>query len=85
MNKGIIDFPARLASIAVETEALLKQLLGDAPLDGEIFRPTRLIAAMRHAALDGGKRLRPVFCLLACEAVSGQWTAALHAWIASSS
>ena len=70
MNKGITDFPTRLASIAAETETLLKQLLGDAPLDGEIFRPTRLIAAMRHAALDGGKRLRP-FLLVESAAVFG--------------
>ena len=53
MNKGITDFPTRLASVAAETEMLLKHLLGDAPLDGEILRPARLIAAMRHAALDG--------------------------------
>jgi farnesyl diphosphate synthase len=52
MNKGITDFPTRLASVAAETEMLLKHLLGDAPLDGEILRPARLIAAMRHAALD---------------------------------
>ena len=70
MNKGITDFSARLASIAAETELLLKQLLDDAPLDGEIFRPTRLIAAMRHAALDGGKRLRP-FLLVETAAVFG--------------
>ena len=70
MNKGTTDFPARLASIAAETETLLKQLLGDAPLAGEIFRPTRLIAAMRHAALDGGKRLRP-FLLVESAAVFG--------------
>ena len=70
MNKGITDFSARLASIAAETELLLKQLLDDAPFDGEIFRPTRLIAAMRHAALDGGKRLRP-FLLVETAAVFG--------------
>ena len=70
MNKGITDFPARLASIAAETEMLLKQVLGDAPLEGEIFRPPRLITAMRHAALDGGKRLRP-FLLVETAAVFG--------------
>jgi geranylgeranyl diphosphate synthase, type I len=31
------------------------------------------------AQVDGGKRLRPVFCLLACEALSGQWAPALRA------
>ena len=70
MNKGINDFPARLASIAAEAEMLLKQVLGDASLEGEIFRPPRLIAAMRHAALDGGKRLRP-FLLVETATVFG--------------
>lgn len=59
MNKDITGFPKQLASVAAETEAVLKQLLDDPPLEGEISRPGRLAAAMRHAALDGGKRLRP--------------------------
>jgi len=70
MNKGITDFPARLTSVAAETEILLRQLLGDAPVDGEIARPPRLVAAMRHSALDGGKRLRP-FLLVETAAVFG--------------
>jgi len=70
MNKGITDFPARLASVAAETEMLLTRLLGDSPLDGEISRPPRLVAAMRHATLDGGKRLRP-FLLVETAAVFG--------------
>lgn len=70
MNKGINDFTARLASVAAETEILLKQLLGEATLNGEISRPPRLVAAMRHAALDGGKRLRP-FLLVETAAVFG--------------
>ncbi|HET9176433.1 MAG TPA: farnesyl diphosphate synthase [Pseudolabrys sp.] len=59
MNKDIAEFPNQLASVATEIEALLKQLLDDRPLEGEISRPGRLAAAIRHAALDGGKRLRP--------------------------
>lgn len=59
MNKDIAEFPTRLASVATEIEVLLKKLLDDAPLEGEVSRPRRLAAAMRHAALDGGKRLRP--------------------------
>lgn len=53
------DFTSRLETIARETEALLAQLLRDTPEAGEITRPSRLIAAMRHAMLGGGKRLRP--------------------------
>ena len=59
MNKDIAEFPTRLASVATEIEVLLKKLLDDPPLEGEVSRPRRLAAAMRHAALDGGKRLRP--------------------------
>ena len=53
------DFAARLDAVAAETEALLDRLLAAAPAPGEIARPPRLLAAMRHAALGGGKRLRP--------------------------
>src|SRR5665647_2501426 len=53
------DFAHRLTAVATETEALLDRLLGDTVLPGETARPQRLIAAMRHAALGGGKRLRP--------------------------
>src|SRR5262249_62385006 len=59
MNKGITDFPARLASIAGETEMLLKQLLGVAPLDGEVFGPSRLIDPLQLAATTGSKRVHP--------------------------
>ena len=52
-------FTGRLTTIAAETEALLEHLLGAAPAPNEIARPQRLLAAMRHAALGGGKRLRP--------------------------
>ncbi|HEY6831983.1 MAG TPA: farnesyl diphosphate synthase [Pseudolabrys sp.] len=53
------DFAARLADVATETETLLGTLLADAPLPGELARPPRVLAAMRHAVLGGGKRLRP--------------------------
>jgi farnesyl diphosphate synthase len=53
------NFAARLTAVAAETEALLDRLLGDRPVAGEVARPPRLLAAMRHAVLGGGKRLRP--------------------------
>lgn len=53
------DFTARLSKVATETEDRLATLLGDGVLAGETARPARLLAAMRHSALDGGKRLRP--------------------------
>lgn len=49
----------RLEHRAGLVEARLRLLLGDHPLAGEVARPERLIAAMRHGVLNGGKRLRP--------------------------
>ncbi len=59
MDTATTDFSDRLAAIAAEIEALLDRLLAVAPAPGEIARPQRLLAAMRHAMLGGGKRLRP--------------------------
>lgn len=53
------DLGPRLAATAAAIERLLERLLGTAPAEGEIARPERLVAAMRHGALAGGKRLRP--------------------------
>ena len=50
---------ARLAWTADAIETLLAELLDVAPREGEIARPARLLDAMRHGALGGGKRLRP--------------------------
>jgi geranylgeranyl diphosphate synthase, type II len=41
--------------------------------------PARLAMAMRYAVLGGGKRLRPVLCLMAAEACDGDIDAALPA------
>jgi farnesyl diphosphate synthase len=53
------DFADRLAAVAAETDALLDRLLDAKPAAGEVMRPQRLLAAMRHAVLGGGKRVRP--------------------------
>lgn len=44
--------------------------LADAPLPGERLRPPRLLDAMRHGSLDGGKRLRP-FLVIEAAALFG--------------
>ncbi len=41
--------------------------------------PAGLGAVMRYAVLDGGKRLRPMLVMAACEAVSGDCATALRA------
>ena len=44
--------------------------------------PAELGLAMRYGVLDGGKRLRPLLVLAACEAVAGDRDAALRAAVA---
>jgi farnesyl diphosphate synthase len=51
-------FTRRLDAVSAATEAAMKALLADDAAPGEIFRPQRLLRAMRHAG-TGGKRLRP--------------------------
>jgi geranylgeranyl diphosphate synthase, type II len=48
-------------------------------MPSEDVAPERLHAAMRYSIFGGGKRLRPVCCLLAAEAVGGAAEAALPA------
>jgi len=52
-------FTRRLSTVAAEAETALERLLGSGMVPGEIARPERLMAAMRHSVLGGGKRLRP--------------------------
>jgi farnesyl diphosphate synthase len=58
MNERAAAFEARLSAAAGETETRLTAILAD----GSPFvegTPETLLAAMRHGALGGGKRLRP--------------------------
>ena len=52
-------FEAALLVRAAAIETELRLLLDGRTLAGEIARPERLMAAMRHGVLNGGKRLRP--------------------------
>jgi farnesyl diphosphate synthase len=52
-------FTDRLRTVAGQVETTLVELLSDEARQNEIARPGRLMAAMRHAVLNGGKRLRP--------------------------
>lgn len=60
MNHG---FKRALEEDAQAVEAMLTTLLANSVLEGENCRPERLLAAMRHGALNGGKRLRPFLLL----------------------
>ncbi len=63
-------FRRRLNDRAQAVTELLDGLLAEAPELGEIMRPQRLVAAMRHAVLGGGKRWRP-FLLVETAAMLG--------------
>lgn len=54
------QFEQRLAHVASAAEHMLAISLGQEPQAGEIARPKRLTEAMRHAVLNGGKRIRPM-------------------------
>jgi farnesyl diphosphate synthase len=56
----MIDFDEELHRCAAEVEAELDGQLTAATLSGPGPAPERLVAAMRHGALGGGKRLRPL-------------------------
>jgi farnesyl diphosphate synthase len=59
MSKSDTEFKSLLKSHATLVENTLIDLLDDAHVEYEIERPSRLMKAMRHSSLDGGKRLRP--------------------------
>lgn len=71
-----LDFSPLLAAAAERMEGLLEDLLSAKVHEGEIARPERLLAAMRHGALGGGKRLRP-FLLVETAALCGRDDAAV--------
>jgi farnesyl diphosphate synthase len=58
-----ISFELKLNDVAAQVEQALEGLLSPQARPGETRRPARLLAAMRHAALGGGKRLRPFLML----------------------
>jgi geranylgeranyl diphosphate synthase type II len=58
------DFAAYLEAARLQVEAALEASLGPE-------RPESLREAMRYSLLAGGKRLRPILCLAACELAGG--------------
>jgi farnesyl diphosphate synthase len=65
-----LDFAQRLALRAAAVDSALDIIMSRHLQDGEIDRPDRLLAAMRHGVLNGGKRLRP-FLLMESSALFG--------------
>jgi farnesyl diphosphate synthase len=73
-----IAFETALSERAGAVEALLRRLLDARALPGEIDRPERLMAAMCHGVLNGGKRLRPFLVLESAALFSADGEAALR-------
>lgn len=71
-------FEMALIRRAAAVEVMLRRLLDDRPLSGEIERPDRLMAAMRHGVLNGGKRLRPFLVMESAGLFSADGEAALR-------
>ncbi len=57
----------------------LTRYLPEVESDSSSACPARLAMAMRHSVLGGGKRLRPVLCLMAAEACGGEPASAMPA------
>ena len=78
--------PDDFTNCAAPLRELAERALADAfrpggPL-GVGTAPERLVEAMRHAVLGGGKRMRPVLCLATCQALCGEAEPALGAAVA---
>jgi farnesyl diphosphate synthase len=77
-NDDQMAFEMALIRRAAAVEVLLRRLLDDRALSGEITRPERLMAAMRHGVLNGGKRLRPFLVMESAALFSADGEAALR-------
>lgn len=71
-------FETKLMTSAIAVEQALDQILSHNLQDGEIERPARLLSAMRHGVLNGGKRLRPFLVLESAALFGGSADAALR-------
>ena len=74
-----VTFEAWVGACAARTEAALEHALPSAAA-----APQRLHAAMRHAVLGGGKRVRPLVVYAAGEAFGGEPAALDRAAVATS-
>ena len=68
------DLDTYLDRVGVRVNAALDKLLPRATAE-----PATIHKAMRYSLFAGGKRIRPVLCLAACEAVGGRTTVAIPA------
>ncbi len=72
------DLEGKWQRIASATHALLDDAVSGQLSEDEIARPERLLAAMRHGLLNGGKRLRPFLLSEVTSLLGGDLSAALR-------
>jgi geranylgeranyl diphosphate synthase, type II len=66
-NQSPIAFD--LQTYLKEKKAIVDQALDDSLV---VIKPEKIYEAMRYSLLAGGKRIRPILCLAACELFGGQ-------------
>ncbi|WP_439530127.1 polyprenyl synthetase family protein [Pannonibacter sp.] len=72
MGIGVAWLEEALRDTALKMEHTITEALSAEPRAGERVRPERLLAAMRHATLNGGKRLRPLLVIECARAFGRQ-------------
>ncbi len=77
-----MDFVQQAATYRSVVDAELKKLFSSGGIITGDGIPEKLREPMQYAFLTGGKRLRPVLCLAACQAVSGAFEKAVPAALA---
>ena len=75
----LLGLGADLARIQRRVDEALTTYLPEEDANPAAACPARLAMAMRHSLLGGGKRLRPVLCVMAVEACGGSIESALPA------
>jgi geranylgeranyl diphosphate synthase type II len=68
-GSGLTDYMSRSRSLVEDAMARYMAELEENP---QVGCPSRLAYAMRYSLLGGGKRLRPVLCVMAAEACGGE-------------
>jgi farnesyl diphosphate synthase len=71
-------FLEKLGQHGAAVQALLDELLSNEARRSETIRPERLLAAMRHGVLNGGKRMRPALVIESAALFGGDANAALR-------
>jgi farnesyl diphosphate synthase len=77
-DQTAVPFESLLEIRAGQVESFLDALLDKHPKSGEIHRPQRLVAAMRHGLLNGGKRLRPFLVIESARMLGCETSAPIH-------